>query len=245
MNLDTYGISFFPFSEHTILIRFSYIDQIELTHSILSVSKHITQERGDKLTECIPTYSSLLLYYKLPISNISYEIQLLTKLLANWEIQPVNYRRIWKIPVCYHEPFGEDLGEVSQKLSLSTDAIVSLHTSISYVVCFMGFLPGFPYLYGLPSELHIPRRKFPKPKISGGSVALAAGQTGIYTIESPGGWYVIGKTPIRFFDVGQQSPCFLEPGDQIQFKAINTEEYQRLEKQPKNKNFLLPKIVNI
>lgn len=134
-------------------------------------------------------------------------------------------RYLWKIPVCYDAEFGLDLNETAQKLALSVDELITQHTSFQYTVYGIGFLPGFMYLGGLPSNLEIPRRKEPRLHVARGSVGLAGKQTGIYPQDSPGGWNIIGSSPIPIFNPASEKPCFVSVGDKIQFTQISRAEY--------------------
>jgi inhibitor of KinA len=142
-------------------------------------------------------------------------------------------KRTWKLPICY-DVIGADLFQVAQYCKLSTELLISKHLNGLYMVEFIGFLPGFPYLSGLSEELFIPRKQTPSRAIESGSVAIAAGQCGIYPRESPGGWYVLGKCPLDFFNVKRAAPGFLEIGDAVQFYQINQMEFDFLKSQPMN-----------
>jgi inhibitor of KinA len=142
-------------------------------------------------------------------------------------------KRTWKLPICY-DVNGADLFQVAQYCKLSTELLISKHLNGLYMVEFIGFLPGFPYLSGLSEELFIPRKQTPSRAIESGSVAIAAGQCGIYPRESPGGWYVLGKCPLDFFNVKRAAPGFLEIGDAVQFYQINQREFDFLKSQPMN-----------
>ena len=124
------------------------------------------------------------------------------------------------IPVAYG--LEADMEELSERLSLSWDELVSLHSSATYTVAFSGFTHGFPYLLGLPEALHLPRRETPRKRVPAGSVAIAVGQGGIYPVDSPGGWWVVGKTDFRLWDASRDVPTTLEPGDSVRFVPVDT-----------------------
>lgn len=138
-----------------------------------------------------------------------------------------NRSSIIEIPVCYHPSLGIDLNWVSSHLNLSVEEIVSLHTSVSYRIYMIGFIPGFPYMGTLPTALEVPRKQTPSMKIPMGSIAIAGKQTGIYPAEVPGGWQVIGRTPLKMFDKTKEPCSILNAGDTIQFKSINLEEFNQ------------------
>nr|WP_299173551.1 5-oxoprolinase subunit PxpB [uncultured Allomuricauda sp.] len=134
-------------------------------------------------------------------------------------------RFLWRIPVCYDSDFAIDLEETSKTLGVPAKELIDLHTASQYTVYGIGFLPGFMYLGGLPTELEIPRRKEPRLLVNKGSVGLAGKQTGIYPQDSPGGWNIIGSCPVPIFDARVENPCFVNVGDKIQFYQISKAEY--------------------
>jgi inhibitor of KinA len=137
----------------------------------------------------------------------------------------------WQIPVCYNDEFGIDLEFVSKQKSLTKTQIIQRHSQVNYRVFFIGFLPGFLYLGGLDKSLHIPRKSSPRLAVKKGAVAIGGSQTGIYPGVSPGGWNIIGNSPISFFDVTKEQPCFAKAGDFIQFKSVSIEEYRDIKEQ--------------
>lgn len=151
---------------------------------------------------------------------------------ASIELSPLP-TKLWEIPVCYDPELGKDLISLSKSLSLDIEKIITLHTEQTYRIHFFGFLPGFMYLNGLDPALHFPRKSIPDRKVEPGSVAIGGSQTGIYPTESPGGWHVIGKTPITLFDQSLNPPVFTKPGEQIQFIPISREEFDHLSIDPK------------
>ena len=147
------------------------------------------------------------------------------------KVGEINQRplRLYKIPVCYEASFAPDLEAVCSQLKLSPEALISKHSTAIYTVYGIGFLPGFMYLGGLDPELEMPRKSSPRMKVPTGSVGLAAKQTGIYPCESPGGWQLIGQTPIPLFRPLQDPPFFAEVGDKIQFTPISKDSFKLLE----------------
>ena len=136
--------------------------------------------------------------------------------------------RLVEIPVCYDPEFALDLDDVASQAKLTPTKVVDLHSRAEYRVSCIGFVPGFPFLAGLPNELATPRRATPRKEIPPGSVAIGGAQTGIYPLRSPGGWNVIGRTPSRLFDPEKSPPAFLRAGDRVRFRAITREEFEAL-----------------
>jgi len=133
------------------------------------------------------------------------------------------------IPVCYDAEFGPDLADVAAHSGLSTDEVVRLHSGAIYRVCFLGFTGGFAYLGGMPEALHTPRLATPRRAVTAGSVGIAGGQTGIYPTETPGGWRLIGRTPVRMFDPQAQPPTRVQAGDTVKFERIDRAEFERMD----------------
>jgi inhibitor of KinA len=138
--------------------------------------------------------------------------------------------RLIKIPVCYDPEFALDLKEVAQHAGLSAKEVIDLHHTAEYRVNCVGFTPGFPYLAGLPKKLATPRQATPRKEILAGSVAIGGAQTGIYPIKSPGGWNIIGRTPLRLFSPEKEPPSLLRPGDKVRFRSITREEFEKEER---------------
>jgi len=138
---------------------------------------------------------------------------------------PRRARKI-EIPVCYDDEFALDLPRVASQTSLAGDAIIALHSSTKYTVVCIGFVPGFPFLAGLLDKLRVPRLESPRTKVPAGSVAIANAQAGIYPFESPGGWNVIGRTPLRLFRANENPPTLLRPGDCVRFRRITRDEFE-------------------
>ena len=132
-----------------------------------------------------------------------------------------------EIPVCYGGELGPDLDEVADRIGCSPAEVIELHAAPEYRVYVVGFVPGFAYMASVDDRLALPRRSTPRTKVPAGSVAIAAGQTGIYPTETPGGWHLLGRTPVRPFDPRRAQPVLLEPGDRVRFVPIAREEFDR------------------
>ncbi|PTF57570.1 allophanate hydrolase, partial [Staphylococcus cohnii] len=167
--------------------------------------------------------------------NIINQLQLDTLNLNNTEVnQP---KKIINIPVCYGGDYGPDLEEVAAVHNLSTTQVIDLHTKEDYLIYLLSVMSGFPSLGGLSSQLHTPRRSEPRTQIPAGSVGIANNQTGLYPKSSPGGWQIIGQTPIEVFNIERQPMCLYQPGDYIHFYSITTEEFQHIVEQQSAGNY--------
>ena len=146
-------------------------------------------------------------------------------LLTNKILTNKNKMKTWEIPICYDKDFAIDLNEISTKCKIDVDQVIKKHNNKTYEVDIVGFLPGFLYLGKLDDSLHLPRKNNPRTHIPEGSIGIAGNQTGIYNIESPGGWNIIGRTPLRLFDKLKNPPIKIKQGDKIIFKEITKEEF--------------------
>ena len=140
--------------------------------------------------------------------------------------------RLTEIPVCYDPEFGFDLDRVVEHTKLSGAEVIDLHSTSEYQVACIGFVPGFTFLAGLPKNLATPRRDIPRKEIPPGSVGIGGAQTGIYPLRSPGGWNLIGRTPLKLFDPSKNPPTLLQPGERVRFRAITREEFTVLAEDP-------------
>ena len=149
------------------------------------------------------------------------------------DIEPNNdeSKRVIEIPVCYGGVFGPDIETVAQHAGLSVSEVVSLHAGHDYLIDMLGFLPGFAYLGGLDERLHTPRLATPRTAIEAGSVGIGGAQTGIYPLASPGGWQLIGRTPLRPYDPAREEPILYRAGDYLRFVPITETEYHAIERQ--------------
>ncbi|WP_299248508.1 5-oxoprolinase subunit PxpB [uncultured Aquimarina sp.] len=227
------------FGEDAILIQGPPIIDEILLESLLFYKKSIEKFYDKLIVEVILSYNSLLIYYTSTIENVYDEILTLKSLFFDDFDRQTLKRRLWKIPVCYSESLAPELSSFAINKSMDIDEIVSLHTTPLYTVYFIGFLPGFLYLGGLDNKLVTPRKSTPSLKLEKGSVAIGGNQTGVYPSDSPGGWHVIGKTPIDFFDINLEKPCFASPGDKIQFISIEEYEYNDISELVKKGCFML------
>ncbi|MEW7290583.1 5-oxoprolinase subunit PxpB [Aquimarina sp. 2304DJ70-9] len=216
------------YSESAILIEWPPEISEEVLNDLLSYKNFLEKSTNELIVEVISAYSSLLVCYKYTIENVYSEISILkSHYSTNFECTNAK-KRLWEIPVCYSTALAPDLKSFSSKKSLTIDEVISLHSTPIYTIYFIGFLPGFLYLGGLPKKLHLSRKATPSLTVKKGAVAIGGNQTGIYPSDSPGGWHVIGICPLDFFDPTLKKPCFFEPGDLIKFKPIDNLEYNAI-----------------
>ncbi|HWS95683.1 MAG TPA: 5-oxoprolinase subunit PxpB [Candidatus Methylomirabilis sp.] len=190
---------------------------------------HALQARHDpRIRNLHPGYVSLLVDFD-PLVMTHEEVAVLVDSAADAGFdRPPDAGNIVDIPVCYGGEFGPDLSDVAAHAHLSEDEVVRIHAGGDYQVAFLGFTAGFAYLSGMPEALSMPRLATPRRAVAAGSVGIAGGQTGIYPTETPGGWRLIGRTPLRMFDPKAGQPTRVVPGDRVRFVSINSTEYERL-----------------
>ncbi len=135
---------------------------------------------------------------------------------------------LWRVPACYATSHAPDLADVARRTGLSTDEIVRLHSGTRFHIYMLGFAPGYPYMGDLPEAIVLPRRNDPRTRVPAGSIAIAAGMTAVYPVESPGGWHLIGATPIRLFDPRWPRPALFNPGDTVRFEPISGREFDAI-----------------
>jgi inhibitor of KinA len=180
------------------------------------------------IIETVPTYRSLTVHYdplRLAVSDLEHILLTADAGLAD---EAVPARRTVEVPVAYGGEFGPDLGDVAAHHGLSEDDVAAIHAAADYLVFMMGFMPGFPYLGGVSPRIATPRLPTPRAVVPAGSVGIAGHQTGIYPTDSPGGWRLIGRTPLRIFDAALTPPSLFEAGDGVRFVPVSAREFAEI-----------------
>lgn len=225
----------YPLGDSALLIDFGNQISDHINNQVIACYDALKASSLPGIIDIATAYSSLAIYYD------TYQLRLMAPqedTVFEWvkkQVNPVLMQspkadilttagRIVEIPVWYHE---KGLTEISKAKQLSVETIIDIHTAIIYKVYMIGFLPGFAYMGETDKRIAMPRKETPQ-KIEAGSVGIAGRQTGIYPFDSPGGWCIIGKTPLRMFDAGRKVPVLLQAGYQVKFVAINEQEYQRI-----------------
>ncbi|MEC9369322.1 MAG: 5-oxoprolinase subunit PxpB [Pseudomonadota bacterium] len=210
-----------------------------LTMRVVAFGNCVSAARIEGVVEVVPTYRSLLVHYDpLTISCSSLEAQI--RQMLGRAAPAAAGGRSWTIPACYEGPAAPDLDDVARRTGLTPEEVVSVHSEEPYFVYMLGFLPGFPYLGDLPAALELTRRDSPRTRVPAGSVAIALRMTGVYPLESPGGWHLIAKTPIRFFDHRRKTdPSLLRAGDTVRFAPVSYRDFETLSRDVGAGNFEL------
>jgi len=237
--LKEYELKYKPFGERSILIEWPQIISEKTLESVLSCKLKLENFEFKQKVYIKSAYNSILITYGLAINNFYDEVLTLKDVFLTNSDTNKRSCKLWKIPVCYDLDFGIDLEEISKKNNIGIPDVIHLHSSAIYRIYFLGFLPGFLYLGGLDNRLHFSRKNTPRLKVNEGSVAIGGSQTGIYPCESPGGWNIIGKTPIKFFNAQDDNPCFAQAGDKIQFVSISKIEFDQIVKNVELKIYVI------
>ncbi len=181
------------------------------------------------LIETMPTFRSLTVFFEPLVTTRAALIEALQPLIDAAGAAAPMPGRCWRLPVCYEGDAGPDLAHTARTIGATVDELVALHSGAEYRVDMLGFLPGFPFMGGVPARLHLPRRSQPRVRVPAGSVAVAGGLAAIYPWESPGGWHLLGLCPVPLFDARRAAPALLEVGDLVRFAPVGTADYHRLE----------------
>jgi inhibitor of KinA len=226
-----------PFSDRAVLVNFEQRIDYQIHGQVMDLLSELKNTSIAGLTFTIPAYCSLTVGYD--PKQISYRD--LKQVIRHSLSQPAaeihsDVRRL-DLPVCYEREFAPDLKEISTHSGFEPEEIIRMHTGKTYRVFMLGFLPGFPYMGILEEGLQLPRKHKPRMKVAERSVGIAGLQTGIYPAESPGGWNIIGRTPVPVFDVANKDPFLFQPGDQVRFRPVDSPEYSRIRQAIRDKTF--------
>ena len=218
---------FLAAGDTALVVEFGDRVDAHLSALVLALAQKLDAARLAGVVEVVPTFRSLMVHYDpLQLSHADLQ-QGIAPLLQGLEAAEIAGRR-WRIPACYDESLGLDLAEVAQRTGLSVAQVVERHSQASQLVYMMGFLPGLPYLGGLPPEFELPRRENPRVKVPPGSIAVAMSMTVVYPQESPGGWHILARTPAPLWDMRRTPPALLAAGDKVTFAPVSLREYEQL-----------------
>ena len=222
--------TYFIFSERSILISYNSPINSKLVLNISDTRKRILTQKNAYILDIVQSINSLLVIFdssKISADDLIKEL----KRIEDIENDISKSNKTWLIPVCYDFKYALDLENLAKEKNLSPIEIINTHKSKVYDVLSMGFLPGFMYMGFTNEKLHCERKEIPSLNIKKGSIGIALNQTCIYSQDSPGGWHIIGISPLDFFDLKSKNPCFAKPGDKIQFIEISGKKYQQMKKE--------------
>ena len=217
------NITFYPAGDCALVAEFGREIDENINNRVHALAQWLNSRSIRGIKEVLPTFRSLMIVYD--PCRISYKR--LTKLLSQYSFsdssEQAAQKQIIKVPCCYD---GPDMADMEQLTGLSREEIISIHSGVDYKIYMMGFLPGFVYLGGLDKRIHAPRLSTPRTRIEPGSVGIGGNQTGVYPVASPGGWRILGYTPVKFYDPDRDEPILCHAGQYIRFVPITREEYE-------------------
>ncbi|WP_210463062.1 5-oxoprolinase subunit PxpB [Rufibacter roseolus] len=239
MPLPTSSVKIYPLGDTAVVLQLGDEIAVETHGQVKAVVRFLNQHSFPGLIEYVPAFTTVTIYYDPwlvsewgksdPYAAVEENLrQMLAELETGSETEPASVK---EIPVVYGGEYGPDLAFVAQHTGLSMAEVIARHTQPEYLVYMIGFAPGFPYLGGMDPKIAAPRKEVPRQVIPAGSVGIAGVQTGVYPMETPGGWQLIGRTPLNLFDPNRAEPSLLQMGDVVRFVSISEQEYNALKEE--------------
>ncbi len=217
--------------DSSILLVFKQEISPDINGKITAFVHLLKEQQIEGVIDMIPAFASLLINYDprmIRYEELKERLEILLKLEVE---EQQKLKKIFEIPVCYGGEYGPDLEAIAEHAGLSAKEVIDIHTSKDYLIYMLGFLPGFSYLGGLDERIHTPRLANPRIRIPAGSVGIGGSQTGIYPLDSPGGWQLLGLTPVKTYDPKREKPILFEAGDYIRFVPVDEAEFLRIREQ--------------
>ena len=215
--------------DRALVVEFGDKIEEQVNSKIRSLTVAIEQEGIIGINETVPTYRSLMVIYDPMIMELDELISVIKSIIVKMHELELPGAKVIEIPTLYGGEYGPDIKFVADHNKILIDEVIKIHTDREYLIYMIGFTPGFPYLGGMSDKIEAPRLQKPRTKIPVGSVGIAGKQTGIYPVESPGGWQLIGRTPVKLYDPCRKDPVLLNAGDYIKFISIDENEYKNIE----------------
>lgn len=214
--------------DSSVLIEFGKTISPEINRKIMAIVQIIREQHIEGIVDMIPAFCSLLINYDPRVITYEQITERITAILKMEVKSEEAKKTVVEIPVCYGGKYGPDIDTIAENAGLSVEEVIQIHSSRDYLIYMLGFLPGFSYLGGLDERIHTPRLANPRLKIAAGSVGIGGSQTGIYPMDSPGGWQLLGMTPVKTYDPDREVPILYEAGQYIRFVPIDEKEYERI-----------------
>jgi len=230
-------LRFLPAGDLAVSVEFAEEISVEVNTRVRALEFLIRQKGLTGVLETVPTFRSLLVYYDPHAVGYEALCEAIAELAPQASTAVLPPARTVELPCCYDTELGLDLEAAAKRLRLPVDELVRLHSAAEYLVYFIGFTPGLPYMAGMPERIHLPRLETPRTKVPAQSVGIGATQCCIYSVESPGGYWILGKTPLRLYDPEAPDPVLLRPGDRVRFRPIDRAEYERVTAQVETRTF--------
>ncbi len=220
--------------DSSLLIQYDSVIDPAVNARIAATVQLMREQHIEGVVDIIPAFCSLLINYDPRVISYDEMRTRMEKILSVEVAAGQRKKKIYEIPVCYGGEFGPDLETIAEHAGLSVQEVIDIHISTDYLIYMLGFLPGFTYLGGLDERIHTPRLANPRVRIPAGSVGIGGSQTGIYPMDSPGGWQLMGMTPVRTYDPDREIPILVEAGDYIRFVPVDRAEYERIRAEVEN-----------
>ncbi|PNZ43144.1 5-oxoprolinase subunit PxpB [Staphylococcus simulans] len=233
-------------SEQAILVRFEPQIAPETFKKVQQLVFYLERQDHEAIKEIVPSYRAVMIHFddhKIHAKALIEDLKLDT--LDVSDIETSESSKVVRIPVIYGGKYGPDIEEVAKLNDLTVEDVIQLHTEPTYLIYMLGFMPGFPYLGGLDERLYTPRRDEPRVRIDAGSVGIAKNQTGLYPQDLPGGWQIIGRTPLDVFDLDREPMTLYEAGDRIEFYQISQDTYDEIIAQKNEPDFDIERWVTV
>lgn len=225
-----------PLGDQAVVVQLGHSISPQIHQRVKSFSALLQEERLPGILEWTPAFNSVTVFYDPYVISYPKLKEHLFQLAQKLHQVEAPSSRVIHIPVCYGGQYGPDLPFVAQYHHLTPQEVVAIHMRPTYLIYMLGFAPGFPYMGGLSPRLATPRRSSPRQRVEAGSVGIAGQQTGIYPISSPGGWQIIGRTPLKLYDP-DQAHFLLQPGDYIRFYAIDEKDFKEIKREVEQRTY--------
>jgi inhibitor of KinA len=225
----------FPLGDSALSVDFGNVIDSNINNKVLALFHKLKEAALPGVMDIVPAYSSLAIHYNMDfvVHNSSpmktaYErmARKAEEIIAEGNLVYTGKRRLVQVPVCYAEPYALDLAAIAAQKGMTTEEVIQVHSAPIYTVYMIGFLPGFAYMGKVDQRIVVPRQPQPRKSVVAGSVGIAGEQTGIYPVTTPGGWQIIGRTPLLLFNKAAAEPVLFQPGDEVQFYSITVDEFE-------------------
>lgn len=216
-----------PLGDSALVLNFGNVMSDAVNRRVHQATGRLREARLPGIVDLVPAFASLTVFYDGCLVTYTALVEAIEMALTAVEESKVSPGRVIELPTCYEPPYSSDIQQVAEHCQCTVEDVVALHSEPEYQVYFLGFMPGFPYLGGMSPALATPRKTTPVLTVPAGAVGIAGGQTGVYPMETPGGWQIIGRTPIPLFVPGLTPPAVLRAGDRLRFKPVSACEFEQ------------------